>query len=131
MSAENARIVRDAMEAVVTSGTGTKAKIPAYTVGGKTGTAQIATRGGYMRGGFVASFAGFVPIQKPRLAILVSVWHPRVQHYGGSVAAPVFREIARQAVANLGIQPDAPSDTRDGANPGSMRRTARGGGPRD
>jgi stage V sporulation protein D (sporulation-specific penicillin-binding protein) len=131
MKPENAKLVREAMEAVVSTGTGTKAKIPAYSVGGKTGTAQIATRGGYMRGGYVASFAGFVPLDKPRLAILVSVWHPRVQHYGGSVAAPVFREIARQAVSNLGIQPDAPSDTRDGANPGSMRRSARGGGPRD
>lgn len=128
MSAENARTVRDAMEAVVTSGTGKTAKIPAYTVGGKTGTAQLVQNGRYMRGAYVASFAGFVPLQKPRLAILVSVWHPRAHQYGGTVAAPVFREIARQSVAYMGIAPDAPMDARDGASPNRGRRYARNGG---
>ena len=133
MSAENARTIRDAMEACVNTGTGKAAKIPAYTIGGKTGTAQLVQNGYYLRGAYVASFAGFVPLQKPRLAILVSVWHPRAHQYGGSVAAPVFREIARQSVAYLGIAPDTPMDARDGANMSSMRRFARnrGASPRD
>lgn len=132
LSSANAAVLRSHMEAVVTSGTGKKAKIAAYSVAGKTGTAEIA-RGGRYGHGYVASFAGFVPAHRPRLAILVSVWRPRVEQYGGSVSAPVFREIARQSVAYLGIPPDAPNDQRDGADDGRIRRVARraGDSPRD
>ncbi len=126
MDAEKARLLRDHMESVVVSGTGKKAKIPGYTVAGKTGTAQIAKNGRYGHG-YVASFVGFLPVKKPRLAILVSVWHPRRGQYGGAVSAPVFREIARQSVAYLGIPPDAPEDLRDGADPGTFRRYASSG----
>src|SRR6185503_8521063 len=97
-TAKNAQTLRRCMEAVVTSGTGKAAKIPGYSVAGKTGTAQIA-KGGHYGNGYVASFAGFLPVEKPRLAILVSVWHPRRGQYGGVVSAPVFREIARQTVS--------------------------------
>ncbi|MFN3650019.1 MAG: peptidoglycan D,D-transpeptidase FtsI family protein [Armatimonadota bacterium] len=123
MSAENARKLRSYMESVVVGagGTGKNAKIAGYTVGGKTGTAQIAMNGRY-GSGYVASFAGFVPAREPRLAILVSVWHPRHGQYGGAVSAPVFREIARQSVAFLKIPPDAPTDHRDGADPASFYR---------
>jgi len=113
MSVENARKLRVHMEAVCTSGTGKAAKIPGYSVAGKTGTAQIAKNGRYGHG-YVASFVGFLPVKKPRLAILVSVWHPRRGQYGGVVSAPVFREIARQTVSYLGIPPDQPQDLRDG-----------------
>jgi cell division protein FtsI/penicillin-binding protein 2 len=113
MTAANAQALRSHMEAVVVSGTGTQAKIAGYSVAGKTGTAQIAANGRYGHG-YVASFVGFVPASKPRLAILVSAWHPRKDQYGGVVSAPVFREIARQSVAYLRVQPDTPEDLRDG-----------------
>lgn len=113
MTEANAAALRSHMEAVVVSGTGAKAKIAGYSVAGKTGTAQIAERGRYGHG-YVASFVGFVPAGKPRLAILVSAWHPRKDQYGGVVSAPVFREIARQSVAYLRVQPDTPGDLRDG-----------------
>jgi cell division protein FtsI (penicillin-binding protein 3) len=106
---------------VVNTGTGKRAKIAGYSVAGKTGTAQIAKNGRYGYG-YVASFAGFVPARRPELAILVSVWRPRVGQYGGDVAAPVFREIARHTTTFLKIPPDAPGDLRDGADPASFYR---------
>jgi cell division protein FtsI/penicillin-binding protein 2 len=126
LTPENARKLRSYMESVVESGTGKAAKIPGYSVCGKTGTAQIAKHGSYKGNGYVASFAGCVPAKKPELAILVSVWHPRKGEYGGTVSAPVFREIARQCVQFLRIPPDAPQDMRDGARPGTM--VAKAGG---
>jgi cell division protein FtsI/penicillin-binding protein 2 len=130
MSAENARALRNNMQAVVDSGTGKKAKIAGYTVAGKTGTAQIAKNGRYGHG-YVASFVGFLPVKEPRLAIQVSVWHPRRDQYGGVVSAPVFREIARQSVAYLRIPPDAPGDTVDGAGTAAPGHRAGGGGHND
>ncbi len=98
------------MRETVRSGTGVKAQIPGYAVAGKTGTAQRpGPRGGYEPGAYVASFVGVVPADLPRLAILVVVDTPRGAYFGGDVAAPVFREIARQVLWYLRIppQPDA------------------------
>jgi cell division protein FtsI (penicillin-binding protein 3) len=92
---------------VVVEGTGTEAAIPGYTVAGKTGTAQKAENGRYVRK-YVASFVGLVPAKKPRFAILVMVDEPRGNIYGGVVAAPAFRDIARFALQYLEVQPDAP-----------------------
>jgi stage V sporulation protein D (sporulation-specific penicillin-binding protein) len=125
LTVAHAATVRECMQACVNTGTGKSAKIPGYSVGGKTGTAQIAGRGGY-NGAYVGSFAGFLPVEKPRLAIIVSMWHPRVGEYGGVVAGPVFREIARQAVNYLKIPPDDPHDLRDGADPGTFYRYSSG-----
>jgi stage V sporulation protein D (sporulation-specific penicillin-binding protein) len=127
LSPQHAATVRQCMEAVVTGGTGKSAKIAGYSVGGKTGTAQIAKNGRYGHG-YVASFVGIVPVSRPRLAILVSVWHPRRGQYGGVVSAPVFREVARQSVAYLKIEPDAPSDLRDGSNRATFTRYAQTNG---
>jgi cell division protein FtsI/penicillin-binding protein 2 len=126
MSAANAAALRSHMEAVVTSGTGRRAKIAGYSAGGKTGTAQLVKGGRYMPGWYVASFVGCVPAVKPRLAILVSVWHPRAAQYGGVVSAPVFREISRKCVAFLKIPPDRPDDPTDGAGNSSVRNITHG-----
>ena len=69
-------------------------------------------------------------MEKPELAILVSVWHPKAHQYGGEVSAPVFREIARQSVAVLRIPPDAPDDPRDGTNTLAFARYAAPGDPK-
>ena len=92
---------------VVVEGTGGEAAIPGYTVAGKTGTAQKAENGRYVAK-YVASFVGLVPAKKPRLAILVMVDEPRGDIYGGVVAAPIFRDIARFALQYLEVPPDAP-----------------------
>jgi cell division protein FtsI/penicillin-binding protein 2 len=96
---------------VVVEGTGTEAAIPGYTVAGKTGTANKPENGVYVQK-YVASFVGLVPARKPRLAILVMVDEPRGQIWGGVVAAPVFRDIARFALQYLEVPPDAPESKR-------------------
>jgi len=92
---------------VVVEGTGAEAAIPGYTVAGKTGTAQKAENGRYVRK-YVASFVGLVPAKQPRFAILVMVDEPKGNIYGGVVAAPAFRDIARFNLQYLEVPPDAP-----------------------
>lgn len=100
-------------------GTGTSARLPNYSMGGKTGTAQQASpTGGYSDTHWVGSFIGVTPIEKPRLVILVALDTPKkfdvklgkIARYGGIVAAPVVREIARFALPYLGVpaSPGAP-----------------------
>jgi cell division protein FtsI (penicillin-binding protein 3) len=88
-------------------GTGTMASIEGFDVAGKTGTAQKAdlAHGGYAAKKRVASFVGFVPANDPRLVALVLVDEPEVNVYGGIVAAPAFRDIARGALRQLAVAP--------------------------
>jgi cell division protein FtsI (penicillin-binding protein 3) len=94
------------LEGVVREGSGYRAAVPGYQVAGKTGTAEKPDARGYGTGRYVASFVGIVPASAPRLAILVLVDEPRGQYYGGMVAAPAFRELARFALQYLEIAPD-------------------------
>lgn len=84
-------------------GTGVEAAVPGYLVAGKTATAQKADprSGRYSLDDYVASFVGFVPADKPRIVIAVTIDSPRADHAGGNVAAPVFREVARTQMALL------------------------------
>jgi cell division protein FtsI (penicillin-binding protein 3) len=101
------------LRGVVLEGTGTEAAIPGYTVAGKTGTAaKIDPNGRYSTSRYVASFVGLVPATKPRLVIMVMVDEPRGNIYGGVVAAPAFREIARFNLQHLEVPPDAPRTTK-------------------
>jgi cell division protein FtsI (penicillin-binding protein 3) len=84
-------------------GTGRNANVSGYTVAGKTGTAQMADEHGYLDDSYMASFAGYVPAKNPRLVIVVQLVEPRGSIYGGTVAAPVFSNIARQSLAYLGV----------------------------
>jgi cell division protein FtsI/penicillin-binding protein 2 len=95
---------------VVREGTGTLAAIPGYRVAGKTGTAEKPDprTGGYATGRYVASFVGMVPASKPRLIVLVAVDEPHGAIFGGVVAAPAFRDIAKFDLQYLEIPPDAP-----------------------
>ncbi len=96
------------LRGVVVEGTGREAAIPGYTVAGKTGTAaKIDPDGRYSTSRYVASFVGLVPATKPRLVIMVMVDEPRGNFYGGVVAAPAFKEIARFNLQHLEVPPDA------------------------
>jgi cell division protein FtsI (penicillin-binding protein 3) len=97
------------LRGVVLEGTGTEAAIPGYTVAGKTGTAAKIDpeTGRYSHSKYVASFVGMVPATKPRLVIMVMVDEPSGAIYGGEVAAPVFRQIARFNLQHLEVPPDA------------------------
>ncbi len=97
---------------VVAEGTGTLAHVPGYNVAGKTGTASKPDpqTGGYSTSKYVASFVGIVPATAPRLVILVTVDEPHGAIFGGTVAAPVFQQIARFALQYLDVPPDNPSE---------------------
>lgn len=109
MSEKTAAVMNQILKAVVSRGTGTKAALAEHVVAGKTGTAQKASRGGYSADKFVGSFAGWVPADQPRLVIVVAIDEPRGLHYGGEVAAPVFKEIAEATLRYLGVPPSIPS----------------------
>jgi cell division protein FtsI (penicillin-binding protein 3) len=103
-----ARLVADMLTAVTEDGgTGIEGGLDDYLVAGKTGTAQMADfeHGGYAQDRWIASFIGFVPADRPRLAMTVILDEPIVSHYGGIVAAPVFRRIADRALRYLGVVP--------------------------
>jgi cell division protein FtsI (penicillin-binding protein 3) len=112
VSAATAGRLTAIMESVVTSGTGTAAQVPGYTVAGKTGTASKIVNGSYSRSQYNVSFVGFVPSRKPVLAIVVVVDSPQaVSAFGGIVAAPIFQRISASAMRHLGVSPsvDAPA----------------------
>jgi cell division protein FtsI/penicillin-binding protein 2 len=96
----------------VKSGTGTKAQLEDYEVAGKTGTAQKLGPEGYSHDRHFASFVGFLPADEPQLCIGVFMDEPRAGgQYGGETSAPVFRSIARQAAAYLGLPPTPGRET--------------------
>jgi cell division protein FtsI (penicillin-binding protein 3) len=110
VSAATAEQLRDMLVNVVHEGTGTRGGITGYNVAGKTGTARKplatggygATPGDYR---YVATFAGFVPAEKPALSVIVVIDEPTGDIYGGSVAAPVFADIAQYGLQLFHIPP--------------------------
>lgn len=102
-----ARELSRLLEGVVTGGTGRGAGVNGYRVAGKTGTAQIPVAGGYSHSGYLPSFVGFAPADRPEIVGLVAVAEPKgFEYHGGQVAAPVFGAIARQVMLYLGIRPE-------------------------
>ncbi len=88
-------------------GTARRVRLPGYTVAAKTGTVRKMVDGAYSARHHVAMIAGVVPARRPRLAILVLVDTPRSgKYFGGEVAGPVFREVAREALRLLNVPPD-------------------------
>jgi cell division protein FtsI (penicillin-binding protein 3) len=84
-------------------GTGRRARVEGYTVAGKTGTAQKPVAGGYSDLLNMSSFVGVIPAEAPQLAIIVVLDEPKQTRTGGAAAAPVFSEIAAEAVRYLDI----------------------------
>jgi len=120
---EEARVVRSEsadevtrmLEAVVSEeGTAPAAAVPGIRVAGKTGTAQKVENGRYSRTRWIASFVGYLPAEAPKLVIAVVLDEPKTNHYGGIVAAPVFRRIAEASLDYLRIprQPVVPPRSR-------------------
>lgn len=101
ISEETAREVWQALETVVSQGTGKQGQIEGYTVAGKTGTAEKVTGGRYSSARMV-SFAGFAPADNPKIACLVIVDEPNDAH-GGSTAGPVFQKIMEESLRHLQV----------------------------
>jgi cell division protein FtsI/penicillin-binding protein 2 len=108
VSEKTAATVTSILKEVVESGTGKEAAIDGYAVAGKTGTARKYDPGigAYSSSKYIASFVGYLPADKPRVAILVVIDEPKSSIYGGSVAAPVFSRIGSQVVRYLKIPGD-------------------------
>jgi len=110
VSTETAQQVREMLVEVVETGTGQRAQVPGYAVGGKTGTARKPQDTGTYRDRdgkyhYVAAFTGMVPAEDPQLSIIVVVDEPTATIYGGSAAAPVFADLAKFALNRFRIPP--------------------------
>jgi cell division protein FtsI (penicillin-binding protein 3) len=138
VSTSTARQLRDMLVNVVAEGTGSRGGISGYTVAGKTGTARKPINGGYEDAAgnyhYVATFAGFVPAERPALSIIVVIDEPTGDIYGGSVAAPVFADLAQYALRLFHIAPPlverppaadtAAAETAPVVPPGKVRASA-------
>ncbi|MDP9207834.1 MAG: penicillin-binding protein 2 [Actinomycetota bacterium] len=112
LSARTAKSLSKILEGVVKEGgTGTLAAMEEWRVAGKTGTARKPdnVRGGYRPGAYVGSFIGYAPAEKPAVVVAVVIDEPTRGYYGGSVAAPVFREVTGTALRRLGVVPTLPA----------------------
>lgn len=108
ISPETSATLRSLMEKVVDEGTGGRAHIQGYRIGGKTGTTEKVSDGRIVKGKYIASFIGFAPLEDPRLLIYVQIDEPQGVYYGGTVAAPVFEAVMRDSLKYLGIPPTLP-----------------------
>lgn len=108
--------MRRLLRLVVTNGTGRRADVPGYRVGGKTGTAEKIENGRYVRGANVVNFAAVFPMDAPRYVVVVMVDDPRGSKatYGfrtaGMVVAPAINRIVRRIAPPLGVAPDMGRD---------------------
>lgn len=107
------------LEAVTNpGGTGTRARVPGFRVGGKTGTVHKLGPGGYSPNRYVAMFAGIAPMSNPRYAMAVMIDEPSEgKYYGGEVAAPVFGQLMQGVLQLMGEVPD---DLQPPAAPGQL-----------
>lgn len=105
ISEETSEKVRHTLESVVTNGTGRPAFIDGYRVGGKTGTAQKVKDGHYMVGNYIVSFMGFVPADDPQVVVYIAIDNAKgVTQYGGTVAAPIARNVLLDCIDILKIE---------------------------
>ncbi len=105
ISHETALMVKEMMEMVVSTGTGSRAAISGYRVAGKTGTSQ-KPEGGVYGNKRIASFVGFAPVEAPKLSAIVVLDDPKVSSkYGGVLAAPVFKSVMEDSLRYIGIPP--------------------------
>lgn len=105
ISKKTSDLLRYALETVVAYGTGHNAYLEEYRIGGKTGTAQKVNNGVYMDGNYILSFIGFMPANNPEIVLYVAVDHPHnTVQYGGTVAAPIAKNIFKSATKILNIK---------------------------
>jgi cell division protein FtsI (penicillin-binding protein 3) len=116
IAADTAQVVRHMLERVVTNGTAQRAKVPGYSVAGKTGTVHKSSGSGYAESRYLSLFAGMIPAGKPRLVAVVIIDEPMAgEHFGGRVAAPIFATVMREVTRILNIAPDDVREQRSAA----------------
>ena len=99
--AETSETMRFLLEKVVSEGGGKKAYIEGYRIGGKTATSQTLPRG---TGRYISSFIGFAPADNPQVLAMCVIHNPQGVYYGGTIAAPVVRDIFENILPYLGIE---------------------------
>lgn len=102
ISKETSETMKVILESVVAEGTGNKAYIPGYRIGGKTATSEKLPR---RSGKYIASFMAFAPAENPQVLSLVLIDEPQGVYYGGTVAGPVMKELLSNVLPYLGIEP--------------------------
>ncbi|MBR5270472.1 MAG: peptidoglycan glycosyltransferase, partial [Anaerotignum sp.] len=101
ISRETSETMKSILESVVSEGTGSKAYIPGYRIGGKTATSEKLPR---RRGKYIVSFMAFAPAEDPQVMALVLIDEPQGVYYGGTVAGPVMQELMQNIRPYLGIE---------------------------
>lgn len=104
VSSETSQTLRSVLEKVVSEGSGKRAKIEGFSIGGKTATSQTLPRSANK---YISSFLGFAPAENPQALALVVINNPQGVYYGGTIAAPVVREIFSNILPYLGIEKKA------------------------
>jgi len=107
LSAASQQRLTEILTAVVSRGTGKQAGIEGMEIAGKTGTAHKIKMGKYANS-YVSSFGGFFPAQDPQVTVFVMIDEPQGLHFGGDVAAPVFKAISEKIMLYLKLFPDLP-----------------------
>ena len=116
ISEETSAIVRGMLQGVVDEGSGHSARIPGYTVAGKTGTSQkVDPETGTYGDEYVASFIGFAPATDPEYVALIAIDEPEATYWGEVAAAPAFRKVMGFTLGYFNVPPDRESP--DGVNP--------------
>lgn len=108
VSKEVSETMRTLMESVVSEGGGSRAYIEGYRIGGKTATSQTLPRSA---GKYISSFVGFAPADDPQVVGMAIIYNPQGVYYGGTIAAPVIREIFDNILPYLGIEKENESQS--------------------
>lgn len=103
VSEETSRTMQALLESVVAEGSGKNAKIEGYHIGGKTATSQTLPRSANK---YISSFIGFAPADNPQILGMCVIYNPQGVYYGGTIAAPVIRDIFDNIFPYLGIEKD-------------------------
>lgn len=106
ISESTSKTMLSLMETVVSEGGGKNARSEIYKIGGKTGTAEKAIDGRYVKGKYIGSFVGVGPIENPEIVVLAIVDDPKGIYYGGTTAAPIVKEIMEKSLDYLEIEPE-------------------------
>ena len=101
LSKETSEKMRKILETVVSEGGGKKAQIEGYRIGGKTATSQTLPRSANR---YIGAFIGFAPADDPQVAAMAIIYNPQGIYYGGTIAAPVVRDIFDNILPYLGIE---------------------------
>ncbi len=115
---ETSDLMKQLLETVVSEGTGNRAYLAGYHIGGKTATSEKLPRSSNK---YISSFLGFAPADNPQIIGIVLIDEPEGIYYGGTIAAPVVAEVYEDALPYLGIEPSYTEEEIKKNNIGTMR----------